>query len=125
MSQKTKNSKAKPTRGNAAKRSPSKKQASAEQLKILLLENIHPAAAENFRSRGQRRIERESGSLDEVELLKMLSDVQILGIRSKTQISEPIQTRLTLEPPPDGELLFSTHLSAARAVWRSWRLPKW
>jgi D-3-phosphoglycerate dehydrogenase len=90
MSQKTKNSKAKPTRGNAAKRSPSKKHASAEQLKILLLENIHPAAAENFRSRGQRRIERESGSLDEVELLKMLSDVQILGIRSKTQISEPI-----------------------------------
>ncbi len=65
-------------------------QLSRETLKILLLENIHPAAEQNFNSGILRQIERFSGSPAEDQLLKMLAGVHILGIRSKTQINERV-----------------------------------
>jgi D-3-phosphoglycerate dehydrogenase / 2-oxoglutarate reductase len=69
---------------------------SMEEPKILLLENIHAAAEENFRSGGFGRVERRSGSPVEAQLTGMLRDVHVLGIRSKTEISERV-----LDSAPD------------------------
>ena len=70
-------------------------QTSKEPLKrkepnVLLLENIHAAAEENFRSGGLSRIERMSGSPVEDKLVGMLGDVHVLGIRSKTEINDRV-----------------------------------
>jgi D-3-phosphoglycerate dehydrogenase / 2-oxoglutarate reductase len=61
-----------------------------EEPKVLLLENIHAAAEENFRSGGLSRIERMSGSPVEDKLVSMLGDVHVLGIRSKTEINDRV-----------------------------------
>ena len=90
MHSKLRSPKAKVKKSRAAKRRSSSIQASKKPLKILLLENIHPAAAENFRNRGLRSVESHSESAGKAQLIQMLSDAQIVGIRSKTQISERI-----------------------------------
>jgi D-3-phosphoglycerate dehydrogenase / 2-oxoglutarate reductase len=61
-----------------------------EELKILLLENIHPAADENFRAANLSRIERYSGSPGDEELRRMIREVHIVGLRSKTQITDKV-----------------------------------
>ena len=62
-----------------------------EATKILLLENIHEAAAETFRSSGQARdIVSFSGSPSEDQLIEMLKDVRMVGVRSKTNITERV-----------------------------------
>jgi D-3-phosphoglycerate dehydrogenase / 2-oxoglutarate reductase len=63
---------------------------SNEKLKILLLENIHSVADENFRSGNLDLIERVPGSPAEKQLIELLRDVHVLGIRSKTQITEQV-----------------------------------
>jgi D-3-phosphoglycerate dehydrogenase / 2-oxoglutarate reductase len=73
-----------------SKAKPSEKHLSKQPLKILLLENIHTAAEQNFSSNKLRRIERYSGSPAEDELIKMLPGVHVLGIRSKTEINERV-----------------------------------
>ncbi len=55
-------------------------------MKVLLLENIHQEAENYFRKKGFT-VETYKNSLDEVELIKHLDGVSILGIRSKTQIT--------------------------------------
>jgi D-3-phosphoglycerate dehydrogenase len=64
-------------------------------MKALLLENIH---SEGVRLLTERGIEVESvkGALDEAELLDAVSGVQLLGIRSKTNV-----TKTVLEGAPD------------------------
>jgi D-3-phosphoglycerate dehydrogenase len=64
-------------------------------VKALLLENIHP---EGIRLLGERGIEVETvpGALDEAELAARLPGVQLLGIRSKTNV-----TRAVLDAAPD------------------------
>ncbi len=64
-------------------------------LKALLLENLHPFAAEILREQGIEVITR-SGALDESELIEALDGVHILGIRSKTNVS-----RKVIESAPD------------------------
>jgi D-3-phosphoglycerate dehydrogenase / 2-oxoglutarate reductase len=61
-----------------------------EKPEILLLENIHPVAEEIFRSYKPRRVNGHPGSPSEDQMIEMLPGVQILGIRSKTQINERI-----------------------------------
>lgn len=56
-----------------------------EKIKILLLENIHESAVENFKVDGFD-VEKLSGSLSEKDLLARARDIHVLGIRSKTQI---------------------------------------
>ncbi len=56
------------------------------EIKILLLENIHPVAAEAFRAEGFQ-VETTKGALPEAELAERLRDVHVLGIRSKTQVT--------------------------------------
>ncbi|GAB2454703.1 phosphoglycerate dehydrogenase [Xylanimonas ulmi] len=63
-------------------------------LKALLLENVHPVAAEILRSAGYE-VETRSGALDEAELIEALEGVHMLGIRSKTTV-----TRKVLESSP-------------------------
>lgn len=59
------------------------------RIKVLLLENIHPAAGEIFEEEGYQ-VEIVSGSLDEDELVEKIKDVSIIGIRSKTQITAKV-----------------------------------
>ena len=55
-------------------------------MKVLLLENIHPGAAEAFERAGFE-VETRPGSLSGDELLDAVSGVQLLGIRSNTTIT--------------------------------------
>ena len=57
------------------------------QIKVLLLENIHPLAVEAFQREGFQ-VEAMSVALGEAELKEKLRDVHVLGIRSKTQITD-------------------------------------
>jgi D-3-phosphoglycerate dehydrogenase len=56
------------------------------EIKILLLENIHPIAKETFAAEGFR-VETVSGALPEAELAARIKDAHVLGIRSKTLVT--------------------------------------
>jgi D-3-phosphoglycerate dehydrogenase len=58
-----------------------------DQIKVLLLENIHTSAHEIFESEGFQ-LEKVSGALAEEELARKIEDVHVLGIRSKTRVTE-------------------------------------
>jgi D-3-phosphoglycerate dehydrogenase len=58
-------------------------------VKVLLLENIHPLAAEAFRRAGVE-VDVRSGSLSEDELVDELAGVSLLGIRSNTKITSRV-----------------------------------
>jgi D-3-phosphoglycerate dehydrogenase len=58
-----------------------------DQIKVLLLENIHATAQEVIRAEGFQ-IETLPGALKEAELAQKLRDVHLLGIRSKTRVTE-------------------------------------
>ncbi|HSY20570.1 MAG TPA: phosphoglycerate dehydrogenase [Polyangiaceae bacterium] len=60
-----------------------------DQIKVLLLENIHPSAQELFRGEGFH-LETVAKALSENELASRIEDVHVLGIRSKTQVTERI-----------------------------------
>lgn len=62
-----------------------------QNIKILLLEGVHQSAIEVFNAAGYYNIESIKGALTEQELLQKLTpDVKILGIRSKTQITQKV-----------------------------------
>ena len=56
------------------------------EIKILLLENIHPVAVEAFRAEGFQ-VETARTALPEAELAQRVRDIHVLGIRSKTQVT--------------------------------------
>ena len=58
-------------------------------LRVLLLENIHPSAADFLRSAGLD-VKTETGSLETDELIAALKGVHALGIRSKTQVPKKV-----------------------------------
>jgi D-3-phosphoglycerate dehydrogenase len=58
-------------------------------VKALLLENIHPAAAETFRSAGIE-VDLRSASMSGPELADALAGVSLLGIRSNTTITPEV-----------------------------------
>ena len=60
------------------------------KIKILLLENISDSAVEELKQSGYAEIKKLSGALDEAELIREIKGVHILGIRSKTRISENV-----------------------------------
>lgn len=62
----------------------------AEKRKVLLLENIHPSAINLFKKSGYTDIEIHTGSMSEKDLIAKISKVHLLGIRSKTRLSEGI-----------------------------------
>src|SRR5690349_18926789 len=59
------------------------------QIKILLLENIHPVAREEFAAQGFQ-VETVTSALPEAELAARVRDVHVLGIRSKTQVTAKV-----------------------------------
>ena len=63
-------------------------------LSALLLENLHPLATTILRADGAEVLAR-SGALDEDELISALDGVQLLGIRSKTQVTERVLAQAT------------------------------
>jgi D-3-phosphoglycerate dehydrogenase len=59
------------------------------KIKVLLLENIHETARSIFRSEGLD-LEVLPGALSEKELIEKIADVHLVGLRSKTTITEPV-----------------------------------
>ena len=60
------------------------------KIRILLLENISDSAVEELRQSGYAEIKRISSALSETDLIEEIKGVHILGIRSKTQVTENI-----------------------------------
>jgi D-3-phosphoglycerate dehydrogenase len=56
------------------------------KVRVLLLENIHADAVSRLESEGYQ-VESVAGALDETELIERIEGVQLLGIRSKTQVT--------------------------------------
>ena len=57
------------------------------KIKVLLLEKVDDVAIKLFKNEGYS-VETYEGSMDEEELIKKINDVSILGIRSKTNITD-------------------------------------
>lgn len=61
-----------------------------DKIKILFLENLNESASQIFITNGYTSIRSVSNALSEDELIKEIKNVHILGIRSKTKISERV-----------------------------------
>ncbi len=61
-----------------------------EKIQILLLENISDAAVSLFKASGYVQIKRVAGALTEEALIREIRTVHILGIRSKTMITNAV-----------------------------------
>jgi len=61
-----------------------------EKIKVLFLENISDKAVQYFKEQGYTDVKKVAGALSEEELIKVIKDVHILGIRSKTFISKKV-----------------------------------
>lgn len=60
------------------------------KIKILLLENISDSAVDYFKKAGYSGVVKMGRALSEAELIREIKDVHILGIRSKTNISDKV-----------------------------------
>ena len=61
-----------------------------DKIKILMLENISDAAIKVFKDAGYANIKKISGALSEDQLINEIKQVHMVGIRSKTQITEKV-----------------------------------
>lgn len=59
------------------------------RIRMLLLENVHPAAVERLEEAGYT-VETMKGALDEDDLIEAIKGVHVLGIRSKTNVSRRV-----------------------------------
>jgi D-3-phosphoglycerate dehydrogenase / 2-oxoglutarate reductase len=59
-------------------------------IKVLLLEGVSASAVENFHRVGYSQVELHAKSLPEAELKARIADAHIVGIRSRTQLSEDV-----------------------------------
>ncbi len=59
------------------------------RIQVLILENVHPSAAEQFDKEGYS-VRTAPASLPEDELIRELPGVTLLGIRSRTRVSERV-----------------------------------
>jgi len=59
------------------------------RINVLLLENIHPEAVRLFKEEGYS-VESFTGAMDEDELIEKIKNVSIVGLRSKTNITEKV-----------------------------------
>lgn len=60
------------------------------KIKVLLLEGIHKSAVDFFTANGYTNIETLSGSLDDTDLKAKIRNVNIIGIRSRTEVTEEV-----------------------------------
>ncbi|PSK90093.1 D-3-phosphoglycerate dehydrogenase [Taibaiella chishuiensis] len=61
-----------------------------EKINILFLENISEKAASFFTDKGYTQVTRMKGALSEEELIEAVKHVHLLGIRSKTMVTEKV-----------------------------------
>ncbi|HVX51765.1 MAG TPA: phosphoglycerate dehydrogenase, partial [Chitinophagaceae bacterium] len=61
-----------------------------EKINILFLENISDKAVQLFKQNGYVNVKKLTGAVSEDQLVKEIKDVHLLGIRSKTQITEKV-----------------------------------
>jgi D-3-phosphoglycerate dehydrogenase / 2-oxoglutarate reductase len=61
-----------------------------EKVNILFLENISDAAVKRFSGAGYPSVKKLTKALSEADLIREIEDVHLLGIRSKTQITEKV-----------------------------------
>src|SRR5690349_19046816 len=66
-----------------------------EKVNILFMENISDTAVRYFKDAGYSSVKKVGGASSEEELLKEIKDVHLLGIRSKTQITEKVLNAAT------------------------------
>ena len=66
-----------------------------EKINILFLENISDKAVQHFKQQGYTNVKKIAGALSEDELIAAVKDVHLLGIRSKTQITEKVLAAAT------------------------------
>lgn len=59
------------------------------RINVLLLENVHPVAVAMLKAEGFN-VETHAAALNEEELIKRIRNVSVLGIRSKTQITQRV-----------------------------------
>jgi D-3-phosphoglycerate dehydrogenase len=69
---------------------PTKTSYPKEKIRILFLENISDAAVKNFSKHGYVQVEKITKALSEDDLIREIKDVHILGIRSKTHITQKV-----------------------------------
>jgi len=61
-----------------------------EKINILFLENISDKAVQQFKQNGYVNVKKLGGAVSEEQLIEAIKDVHLLGIRSKTQITEKV-----------------------------------
>jgi len=61
-----------------------------EKIRILFLENISDMAVKNFSKHGYVQVEKITKALSEDDLIREIKDVHILGIRSKTHVTQKV-----------------------------------
>lgn len=61
-----------------------------DKVRVLLLENISESAAGGFQGAGYSDVTRLSGALTENDLIEAVKGVHVLGIRSKTHVTEKV-----------------------------------
>lgn len=61
-----------------------------QKIKFLLLEGVHQSAINNLRAAGYDNIEYHEGALSTEELIAVIPDVHLIGIRSRTYLSEQV-----------------------------------
>lgn len=61
-----------------------------EKINILFLENISDVAVKHFSDAGYANVKKLAGALSEEQLIKEIKNVHLLGIRSKTKISQKV-----------------------------------
>ena len=61
-----------------------------QDIKVLLLEGVSASAVESFQRAGYSHVELHATALPEAELKARIADAHIVGIRSRTQLSEDV-----------------------------------
>lgn len=61
-----------------------------QDIKVLLLEGVSASAVESFQRAGYSQVELHAKSLPEAELKARIADAHIVGIRSRTQLTEDV-----------------------------------
>lgn len=61
-----------------------------EKINILLLENISDVALKKFKDAGYHGVKKLTGAVSEDELIREIKNVHLLGIRSKTQLTQRV-----------------------------------
>lgn len=61
-----------------------------EKINILFLENISDKAVKTFKDAGYASVRKLGGALSEEDLIREVKDVHLLGIRSKSQITQKV-----------------------------------